>query len=126
MSNQPPAPESPGSELPVASRLAAAETTLGRLSQEVRTRRLVVVDDRDRERIVAELDGEDAYLRLDLPRREGEGTTGLILYANTGEDVANPSLGLQFWADGNTVGGFEAWRSPDGQWRSEVAPRPPS
>jgi len=125
VSNQPPAPEPPGSE-PPASRLAAAETALGRLAQEVRTRRLVVVDDRDRERIVAELDGEDAYFRLDLPRREGEGTTGLILYANTGGDVASPSLGLQFWADGNAIGGFEAWRSPDGQWRGEVTTQPPS
>ena len=90
MSNQPPAPEPSGS---APSRLVAAEAALAGLAQEVRTRRLVVVDDRDRERMVAELIGEDAYLRLDLPRREGEGTTGLILYANTGGDVASPSLG---------------------------------
>ena len=89
MSNQPPAP-GPADSWPPTGRPAAAEAALVALSQEVRTRRLVVVDDRDRERIVAELVGDDAFLRLELLRPEGEGTTGLVLSVTTGGDVDSP------------------------------------
>jgi len=125
VSNQPPAP-GPADSWPPTGRPAAAEAALVALSQEVRTRRLVVVDDRDRERIVAELVGDDAFLRLELLRPEGEGTTGLVLSVTTGGDVDSPGVGVEFWADGDAIGGIDAWRTPDGRWHSEVQTNPPS
>lgn len=122
MPTTPPAPEPAGSEPP--AHLAATEAVLAGLAQEVRTRRLVVVDDRGRERIVAELVGDDAFVRLDLVRREGEGTTGLVLSATDGGDTA--SLGVEFWAEGNSVGGFDVWRGPDGRWQSDLQAPPSS
>ncbi len=69
---------------------------------EIRTRRLVVVDDSGAERIIAEVANGQAELRVALSER-GQPSTGALLYAapNAGDIDLGPMLGLQLRADGN-------------------------
>jgi hypothetical protein len=54
------------------------------MQEEVRTRRLIILDDLDRERIVAEVVDGVAELRMDLPASSDD-RTGLLLFAHPGD-----------------------------------------
>jgi hypothetical protein len=53
----------------IEARLAALERLVRAMADEIRTGRIVVVDDRGRARVVTEIVGETAELRLELPDR---------------------------------------------------------
>ena len=93
----------------------------GDLIPEVRTRRLVVVDDDGHERIVGEVVSGYAELRLDLPGTAPERSTSLLLFASDvrGNDQG-PSLGFQLWIDGDSVLGFSAHEEGSGVWVADV------
>jgi len=79
---------------------------------EVRTERLVVVDDRGNERIVGEVvAGGTAELRMDLPDRPPGLPASVMLFTNPGTPVYDlpPGIGVQVWVDGDEVRAFDAW-----------------
>lgn len=95
------------------SRIARLEAALANLSSEVRTRRLVVTDDRDGERIVAEVVGGTAELSVELPRCRPGRRSAVLVFANPhDEELGLPAgLGMQLWVDGDAVDEFGTWFS---------------
>ncbi len=90
---------------------------------EVRTRRLVVVNHQDTERIVGEVvpDGT-AEVRMDLPGRPVGERTSLLLFANPGDEASwLPSgVGVHLWVDGDAV---RERSMPGGTTASDRGPR---
>lgn len=87
---------------------------------EVRTRRLVLVDENGAERIVAEVVRSIAEVRVALPGVDGHhGSAQLYAAEHDGKLGLGPMLGLQIWADGNVRVGIDVWPE-DGQWKSAV------
>jgi hypothetical protein len=80
---------------------------------EIRTRRLVVVDDQGQERVVAQVVWGTAELRVGLPGTGSE----VVLFASPGRHGLDPGLGLQLWAGGQSVLELDAWPGPGGRWR---------
>lgn len=108
-------------------RLATLEATVASLAAEVRTRRLTVCDDSGRERIVAEVAGGQAQLRLTFvgPRTPGPNgvpttTAAVLVFACPAHDDLGPLAGLQVWADGDVVAAVEAWADAPGRWRAAL------
>lgn len=96
----------------IAERLAYLEAAMAALSVELRTRRLVVVDDDERDRIVVQVDQAGvAELTMRLPGGAGEERSELLAFANPGEAEADISsgIGLQIWRNGNAVVEFSSW-----------------
>jgi hypothetical protein len=99
---------------------------------EVRTRRLVVCDEDDRERIVAEVRNGQAQVRLSFvgpappagPTAVGGGapSASVVVFACPADGELGPLAGLQVWADGDVVAAIEAWRDGGGPWRAAVHP----
>jgi hypothetical protein len=82
---------------------------------EVRTRRLVITDDDDRPRIVAEVVNGVAELRLDVPG-ELPRAASVTLYANPGDDLTgDPSVGVQLWGAGESRVELNLWLE-GGRW----------
>ena len=108
----------------VEAALRALEATVRALRDEVRTRQLVVVDDEDRPRIVGEVFGEVAELRLELPMFDERPGSELLLFAVANERPGpvdlGPAVGLQLRAQGNSVFELDAWPDADGVWRTHV------
>lgn len=137
-------PEGTGSNegMGTEARLAALERLVDAMATEITTRRLVVVDDRGRTRMVAEVNRDTAELCLQLPGDErwvaeaggrggdapgAPGRTGVVLYAtppdtdgDEGHLGLGPSVGLQLWAGGDSVTELDAWPDGDGRWRSHL------
>ncbi len=134
-------PEGTGSDegMGVQARLAALERSVRAMADEVHTRRLVVVDDRGRVRLVTEIVGDTAELRLELPgalgdraadadggagERNGGGPAAVVLHATSSADGSDdglgPAVGIQLWADGDSVVEIDAWPGPDGHWQPHV------
>lgn len=93
-------------------RVRRMEETVAGLGREVRTRRLVIVDRRDDERIVGEVEpGGVAELRLDLPGRPQGNRTSVLLFSNPGTPVYDlpPGTGVHLWLDGEAVEEFDVW-----------------
>lgn len=82
------------------------------LRTEVRTRRLVVVDDHDRPRVVAEVRRDVAELHVDVPRRPGGGHTSVLMFAAPVDRLMGfgQGMGVQLWVDGEEVDRLEVWR----------------
>lgn len=96
------------------SRIARLEAALARLSGDVRARRLVVTEDRDGQRIVAEVVGGTADLSVELPGCRPGRPSVVLVFANPGDEefLLLPGLGIQLWVDGGAVDGFAAWLNP--------------
>jgi hypothetical protein len=94
--------------------------TQDQASDEVRTRRLVIVDDDGTDRIVAEVRRSIAEVRVALPDIDGH-TGSVQIYAaeHDGKGELGPMLGVQAWADGNVRAGIDVWLE-EGRWRSTV------
>ena len=123
------------------ARLAALEQSVRAMADEIRTRRLVVVDDLGRVRLVTEVVGETAELRLELPggapgdratgpddeagSRSGEERAAVVLHATPSTVDSRggglgPAVGIQLWADGDSVVEIDSWPGPDGRWQPHV------
>jgi len=105
----------------ITERMARVERSIAALSDtlthQVRTRRLVVVDEDDNERIVGSADHGIAELRIELPTRAGRHGS-LALVAFHGSFDGSPTIGVDLWADGNSVAGLSAWLGEDGGWKT--------
>jgi hypothetical protein len=96
----------------VVARLQRMEETVAGLGREVRTRRLVVADRQDDERIVGEVEpGGVAELRLDLPGCLMGNRTSVLLFSNPGTDAYDlpPGTGVHMWIDGEPIKEFDVW-----------------
>ena len=93
-------------------RLAAVEAAADALGREVRTRRLVVIDDAGQPCIVAEVTGSAVELRLQVggePARSD--TVSVLVFAvdtPPGLDLA-AGAGIQLWRAGCVVAGLAGW-----------------
>lgn len=91
-------------------------------SAEIRTRRLVVVDDVGNERITLEVDEFDVAQVSVVPMPPPPGsTTAVVLFAIPASDRSGTGVGVELWCDGNSVGGINAWFE-DGDWHAAVHP----
>ena len=101
----------------VEERLAAVERILAALSGEVSTRRLVVVDEAGRPRLVAEVRGTTVELRLLVGAPDGAGSVAqVVLHATEGDDSLGPLAGVQLWAHGDAVAELDEWPEEAGRW----------
>jgi hypothetical protein len=114
----------------LADRIARVERRLGELdgalrglADEVRTRQLIVVDDEDRPRIVGEVFGDAAELRIELPGIGSLSGPELVLFGvseghPTGDELG-PAVGFQLRANGQAL--FELDAAPSaGKWRPSL------
>lgn len=120
-------PEGTGEHEGIAARLAALERAVGAMGVEVRTRRMVVVDNDGNERIVGEVCHATTELRLDLPGGEPGAHTAVVLFATPvaaepePEEIGlGPAIGIQLWAEGDAVTEIDAWLDHDGRWRPHL------
>jgi hypothetical protein len=90
--------------------VAELESSLERLRHEVRTRRLVVFDDGQRERMVAEVVGDVLEVRVDLPPANPGRRTALLCFTAPADDTLSAGLGAQLWVDGDLVGELGWWQ----------------
>jgi hypothetical protein len=98
-------------------RIAGQEEMTAAASDEVRTRRLVIVDSDGTQRIVGEIASGCAELRIELPGEPGS-HSGVVIYAIAGDErVPAASIGIQLWARGDSVAEFEASPDDSGEWR---------
>lgn len=86
--------------------------------EEVRTKRLVVLDHQDRERIVAEVIDGFAELRMDLPDSVSGSRTGVVIFTHSEQDdrELGSAIGVQLWAEGNAIIELTLWQSPSRAW----------
>jgi hypothetical protein len=116
----------------LAERVAALEARLAELAQSVRTSRLVIVDDDNHERVVAEVLDGVLELRIDLPSSTPGRRTGLLIFSIPEQPELCAGFGLQLWANGNIVNELAWWADqeedlssqPDGgRETAELPPR---
>jgi len=105
-------------------RLATVEEGFSRLGDEVRTRQLIVVDEQDHPRIVGEVFGDVAELRLELPGTVSEPGPELLLFAvarsHPGSGDFGPALGLQLRTVDGALFEIDAWPDDRGFWRPHL------
>jgi hypothetical protein len=98
--------------------------TVGAFENEIRTRRLVIVDDTDHPWIVGEVSAEAAELRLELPTLSGTQGPELLLFALAGTHPGpvdlGPGIGLQLRAHGQAIFELDAWPHTNGVWHPHV------
>lgn len=108
----------------VEGRLSIVERCVAGLRDEVRTRQLVVVDDHDHPRIVGEVFGDVAELRLELPGTPEMPGPELLLFAITrthpGPDELGPAIGMQLRAGDGALFELDAWPDGHGVWRPHL------
>jgi hypothetical protein len=103
----------------IEERLRRLEAFMLTPPEEIRTRRLVVTDADGRDRIVAEVVGTTAELRVDLPEGTTDGRSSVLCFANPGDPEMDLGwgLGVQLWVEGNIVDEMTDW------WGLEWGPR---
>jgi hypothetical protein len=87
-------------------RLRSVERAIARLSTEVTSQRLRIVDQHGRERIVAEVVGDTAELRVEVPTNPGGGRTHVLLFATPPGttdigDETEPWIGVALQVEGD-------------------------
>jgi hypothetical protein len=104
--------------------VAGVDRAIRAFADEVRTRRILVVDNDDNPRIVGEVSGDVAELRLELPSTDQEQGPELLLFAvgssHPGPIELGPAVGLQLRAQGRAVYELDTWPDPDGTWRPHL------
>jgi hypothetical protein len=94
-------------------RVAAMADALARLSHELRTRRLVVVDDHGAPRVVADVTRGTAELRV----TDGDGAE-VVLHAGAADlDGVEPSFGAHLRHGGDALAEVDAAPDDGGRWR---------
>jgi hypothetical protein len=96
-------------EAELLRRMVALEREIASLRQEVRTQRLVVVDDAGHERLVAAVVGPAIELRMPLSNSVPGHTTGILLFAIDGSDGLPGGVGVQLWGNGLLVKELTLW-----------------
>ena len=106
------------------TRLARVERSLDALGDEVRTRQLIVVDEEDHPRIVGEVFGDVAELRLELPPTAAHPGPELLLFAVARSHPApsdlGPAIGLQLRGGDGALFEIDAWPDDHGVWRPHL------
>jgi hypothetical protein len=92
-------------------RVEALEQALLALGDEVRTRRLVVTDTDDTERIVGRVSGGTAELSVAQAHCPHGQDTAVLVFANPGDDTYDlgAGIGVQLWAGGDVVREMSCW-----------------
>jgi hypothetical protein len=103
------APNEEVSRAELCRQVAELQHRVERLDSEMRTRRLAVVDDEGRERLVAEAVGEVLEVRMDLPTEGPRGRTGLVCFTTPGDGELSAGLGAQVWVRGDLAGEVSWW-----------------
>ncbi len=94
------------------ARLARLEVAVARQPAELRTRRLLIVDEHDIPRIVGEVhSGGMAELRLDAGGESDDNSASVSVFATPGDRPlgAGCGSGLQVWINRNAVDEITAW-----------------
>lgn len=99
-----------GRLLALERRLGAVEEELRTGSTEIRTRRLTVLDDSGRARLVAEVVDDVTELRIEVPPAMPGRRTAVLLFG-TGRSAGDlpAGAGLQVWADGDLAHELSWW-----------------
>jgi hypothetical protein len=101
-------PEDTIGEEQLAARVDAVERAIGSLRQEIRTRRLAILDADGAERLRAEV--IDGVVELQLLVSGGPNSTdGVVLFAVPASEEMPPGSGLQLWSGGDVVAELEWW-----------------
>lgn len=101
------------------SRVAELERSVRAAGDEVRTRRLAVVDRDGGERVVAEVVDGHAEVRLAVPGAPAGRASLAVVFATPDDGGLGTGVGLQLWGDGDAVLELCAWRV-EGRWRTEL------
>lgn len=109
-----------------AQRLSFLEDSVAALTNEIQTRRLLIVGAPDEPQIVCEVNHGTAELRVEVAAGD-QPQPAVVLFAS-GPTVASdrndaglgPSTGLQLWGDGDTVVELDAWCDDAGRWRGQL------
>lgn len=110
----------------IERRVAAVEREVVSLGDELRTRRIVVHDDEGRERIVGEVVGGTAELRVELGDGPGMRSAVVIVASSfvagrgPDDDGMGPAVAVQLWTEGETVAELDAWPDEEGRWRPHL------
>jgi hypothetical protein len=97
-------------EAELLQRVDALEREIAAMRLQVRTGRLVVVDEAGRERLVAGLVGPAIELRLPLAASTPSRITEVVLFAVEGRDGLAGGVGVQLWGDGTVVRELTLWQ----------------
>lgn len=88
-------------------------------TDEVRTRRLVVVDEAGEEHIVAEVNGGHAEVQLFLAGSV-PGHDSMVVLSAGSDPQLGPTVGVHLWAEGDQLAGFSGWRDGADPWRADL------
>jgi hypothetical protein len=108
MDDAPPVRAPSGDPAPIEllhSRLESLERIVAAQQAEVRTRRLVVVDETGTERVVTDVGTSFAELRLRIGARRPLDVV-LVAAHEPSDPAAGSTAGIEVWLDGDHVGGF--------------------
>lgn len=83
---------------------------------EIRARRLVIVDERGDERIVAEVTGDTAVVEVSLPSNFGKQASIVLVACPEVGDGIGPGVGVQGWAEDDQRTEVNLWQEADGRW----------
>lgn len=83
---------------------------------ELRTRRLVVTDAEDRDRIVGEVVDNHTELWIAAGPEIGHPEASVLVYAGADPDLG-PAIGIQLWSEGQSVAEINAWHLGGNHWQ---------
>jgi hypothetical protein len=110
MEHDPTAPTHSGvndlASIELQSRVAALERAVAAHEAEVRTRRLVVVDDTGAERLITAVGESFAEVRLSVGGRRRRLDVVLVAAREPSDPRAGATAGVEVWFDGDHLGGF--------------------
>ena len=98
----------------VETRLSQLEAKVRGMETELGTRRLVIVDNQDRPRVITEV-GHHAELRVEIPSDHGQ-RIAAVLYTCPATEDEEPSIGVSLQADGKAEVELSIVRHASGRW----------
>lgn len=98
----------------LVGRVERLEAAMADLGKEVMTRRLVVTGDGG-ERIVGEVVGTTAELRMDVAGPHGSRDLSVLVFASAADQECDlgPGGGVQIWSAGDVVHELAVWRDEE-------------
>lgn len=103
----------------IEDRLAVLEAAVAAGRTALRTRRLVVTDEGDEERIVGEVVNGHAELRVERGGEAETHSTAVALYAWNDAEL-DPAVGVHLLGGGNSVAALHAQRDGMDRWHSDL------
>ena len=104
----------------VLERVACLERALTALATELRTRRVVVVDDESAERVVIDTVDDVAEVRVFVPGTAPGKSCMAALFAAAVTSDGGLGAGLQVVAEGDNVIELAAWRIEPRRWEANL------